>query len=172
MSSGYYKSKEVYKYTETSNGRKLVPIRGLYVSGLHTEPLYMDHLISIHDFSSTPTVIADYTEISENVYDSVLNIVGIGASALTITNYTIASANLPNDDVLNIVGFDQLPINVQSYTQESDNVTDSVLNIVGLSVSSMGITEYPYAYETLPPEHLITINAFTSNATVITDVNE
>lgn len=132
----------------------------------------MDHLISIHDFSSTPTVIADYTEISENVYDSVLNIVGIGGSALTITNYTIASTNLPNEDALNIVGFDQLPINVQSYTQESDNVTDSVLNIVGLSTSSMGITEYPSAYEILPPEHLITINAFTSNATVITDVNE
>ena len=62
--SNYYKSKEVYKQHRdaVTHEPKIIPVRGLYVSGDHLEPTYIDHNVTITQCTSTSMTIVDYVD--------------------------------------------------------------------------------------------------------------
>jgi hypothetical protein len=105
MSSGFHRSKEVYKFTETPTGRKLVPIRGLYVSGLHTEPRYTDHLITVKNFTSSTTNVVNFTEVSRDVYTPCMQGVGFGNVDPTIINHPISKVSMIPDHLVKVKDF-------------------------------------------------------------------
>ena len=91
--SGIHKSKEVYKYTETPTGRNLVPVRGVYVSGLHTEPWYIDHTVSVTKYTSNDPIVVDYYETSHSATFGGLHFVGVKSYKPIINQYAIQRRN-------------------------------------------------------------------------------
>ena len=82
------KSKEIYKQirknkTEENPGGDptLIPLRGMWVSGTHTEPVYMDHYMTVTAFTSTPAVAVDYvSKYIEHTENTNLKFMGINKS--------------------------------------------------------------------------------------------
>ena len=99
--SDFHKSKEVYRYTPTANGDKLVPVRGLYVSGLHKEPWYIDHAVTVTKFESNEGTIVHYTSKNTSFYDdSALAFTGLSVGGISIVNYYQASKSVYDDSAL------------------------------------------------------------------------
>ena len=144
MSSGFHRSKEVYKFTETPTGRKLVPIRGLYVSGLHTEPRYTDHLITVKNFTSSTTNVVNFTEVSRDVYTPCMQGVGVGNIDPTFVYYSSDLKNMNQAPCMQGAGF--------------ENVDPTIIN-------------HPTNKVSMIPDHLVKVKDFTSSTTVVTNVN-
>lgn len=101
-----HKSREVYKYTPTATGKKLVPIRGLYVSGTHLEPYYIDHYITIDAFTTNEPTITDLTTSSVD-FPPWHAISFIGADIVNGVNvdwYTTSSVELEPWHAISFIG--------------------------------------------------------------------
>ena len=162
-----HRSQEVYKRIEGmhADDRPLRAVRGLYVSGTHLNPEYIDHNITITDFTeSNPLVVVNFTERTETTPDDhVLNFIGMDVGMLSIDFYSTATATTPDDHVLNFIGCDVSPIEIEAYGQSTKTVPDDhVLNFIGLDVSEMSVSWYSSKSYQTSGEHMITVRSFTS----------
>lgn len=168
--SDFHKSKEVYRYTPTANGDKLVPVRGLYVSGLHKEPWYIDHAVTVNNFTSNDGTIVHYTQLNKSIYDdSALAFTGLTIGDVSFVNYYQANALMYDDSALAFTGFDISLPEMTSY--ETSNVSvydDSVLSFTALSVDA-SLTSETYKIIRSPqnPQPTITLRQFTSTDSTI-----
>lgn len=172
MGEGYYKSREVYKYTETSDGRKLVPVRGLYVSGLHTEPWYIDHMVSVHDFTSSKGKIVDYTNITVNTEDDpIVHIVGAHVKYPTIQSYSTTEQTVQPDSIAHIVGAVAYQPTIVKYQTVVVNVEpDSIAHIVGCHFKKQTVIQNRLISIDMIPDHMISIAQYDTSTATITDV--
>ncbi|MBO4736312.1 MAG: hypothetical protein J5614_07945, partial [Paludibacteraceae bacterium] len=98
--SDFHKSKEVYRYTPTANGDKLVPVRGLYVSGLHKEPWYIDHAVTVTGFESNEGTVVHYTSRTEKLEaDHLMNLVDVSVNDVALAVYTSKTVSLQPDHI-------------------------------------------------------------------------
>ena len=172
MSSGFHRSKEVYKFTETPTGRKLVPIRGLYVSGLHTEPRYTDHLITVKNFTSSTTNVVNFTEVSRDVYTPCMQGVGIENVDPTITYYTTDTKNMNQAPCMQGVVVGNVDPTFVYYTSDLKNMNQApCMQGAGFENVDPTIINHPISKVSMIPDHLIKVKDFTSSTTVVTNVN-
>jgi len=168
--SDFHKSKEVYRYTPTANGDKLVPVRGLYVSGLHKEPWYIDHAVTVTGFTSNDGTIVHYTQLNTSVYDdSALAFTGLAIGDISVVNYYHSSASAYDDSALAFTGFEiSLPDMTSYETSKVSAYDDSVLSFTALSVDS-SLTSMTYKIIRSPqnPQPTITLRQFTSTDSTI-----
>ena len=120
----------------------LVPIRGLYVSGTHTEPVYIDHYTTIVEFTeNTPITIVNLenTSVDFNVMDNV-HFVGMER---TNSTYSVS----------------------YSTAKTSENVMDNV-HFVGMEKTNTmySVSKVTDHADNIRPSHCITITAFTQNS--------
>ena len=98
--AGYRKAKEIYMFHRNVNDEiTIIPIRGLYVSGTHYDPVFEDHNMTITQMTSDGNIsIVDFTEVSHNITDPSgdLFIDTTWNTSLTVTDYHITS--LSHDD--------------------------------------------------------------------------
>ncbi|MBO4736754.1 MAG: hypothetical protein J5614_10245 [Paludibacteraceae bacterium] len=165
--SDFHKSKEVYRYTPTANGDKLVPVRGLYVSGLHKEPWYIDHAVTVTKFESNEGTIVHYTSASTSFYDdSALAFTGLSVGGISVVNYYQDKTSVYDGSALAFTGVSiELP-SMMSYTQLKANVyDDSALSFTGLTVqSSLTIVPKRKLDQPQNPQPIVTLTQFTSTA--------
>lgn len=165
--SGIHKSREVYKFTDTRTGKKLVPVRGLYVSGLHTEPRYMDHWISVNNFSSSDATIVDYTENDIDQSFVSLTTSQIETNALGVVNYTHHDENQYD---YSLTGLDITTNDLQVVSYNSQTVQQQLSSLCSLDVESnaLNIRDYTSLSVDSSLEHVLTVNTYTSNTCTIT----
>lgn len=160
--SGIHKSKEVYKYTRTSNGDKLIPVRGLYVSGLHTEPRYVDHVITVSNFTSNDVHITDYKETPVDISTEAFAVSGFGSSPIDVTLYTITSKEI-SSDAFAISGFASTQLDMQLFTSSEQTMSTDTFAITHFDSTPMTFDEYGQLHVNSSLEHVLTLNTYTSN---------
>ena len=168
--SDFHKSKEVYRYTPTANGDKLVPVRGLYVSGLHKEPWYIDHAVTVTAFTSNDGTVVHYTSASTSFYDdSALAFTGLSVGGISIVNYYQDKASVYDGSALAFTGLSiELPSMMSYSTLKTSVYDDSALSFTGLTVSnSLSITQKRKLQQPQNPQPVITLSQFTSTAGTI-----
>lgn len=167
--SGIHKSREVYKYTPTRDGRKLVPVRGLYVSGLHTEPRYMDHILTISEFSSSKETVVYYTEAEMDVNVPGISVSAIKTEPIEVTEYSSASSN-PSSPGISVVGIKTSPIEVIEYTSNVPNLDVPGISVTYVATTPMEIIDYHHIFVDSSLDHVLTIVTYDSSTPTVTNV--
>ena len=168
--SGIHKSKEVYKYTPTRDGtRKLVPVRGVYVSGLHTDPLYMDHCITITEYSSADVEIVDYTTQETTQRSPGLSVVGIDIHHADIIEYTRKNTSVSSPG-LSVIGIEIEHCDILPYTRQSQTQQSPGLSVVGVSVRHFEYVNYFRTHIDSSLEYVLSVLEYTSSSCDIEDI--
>ncbi len=170
--SGIHKSKEVYKYTETPTGRNLVPVRGVYVSGLHTEPWYIDHTVSVTKYTSNDPIVVDYYETSHSATFGGLHFVGVKSYKPTINQYAIQRRN-DTFAGLHFVGVKSYKLSLYKYQTLRTDSTFGGLHFVGVhDAGSIKCVRYSKKSVDSSREHLITVTKFESSNPTIENTDQ
>ena len=142
----------------------------MYVSGLHKEPCYIDHAVTVNSFTSNDGTIVHYTQINTSVYDdSALAFTGLTIGDISVVNYYQADASLYDDSALAFTGFDiSLPEMTSYETSKVSAYDGSALSFTALSVDS-SLTSMTYKIVRSPqnPQPTITLRQFTSTDSTI-----
>lgn len=134
--AGYYKSKEVYKQHRDAlvNEPHIIPVRGLYVSGTHTEPVYQDHDVTITNIDSSPIQYVDLIETTANRHiGQSLNLIDFYTfGTIHSVTYSKASADRHIGQSLNLIDFYTFGnLTVESYTSTTaDRHIGQSLNLI------------------------------------------
>ena len=169
--SGIHRSKEVYKYTDTPTGRKLVPVRGMYVSGLHTEPWYIDHTVSVSRFTSNEPTIMDYYESSYDNSIGGLHFVGVNSYEPTLQRFTTQHTS-GTFTGLHFVGVNSYDCVLYKYQTFRTDASFGGLHFVG--VADFGNVQcYHYTKKTVDSslEHMISVLKYESSNPTIENIN-
>lgn len=129
-------AKEIYKKPPknvTSDKNVIVPIRGIYVTGVYKPPLYMETGVHIVAIDSTPATIKDYTTAYADDYDPTTSGFHVLDVFVDPTPYNIEayrSAVAPNQVDTTASGLHLYDINInanvnidwysRSYTDQTD----------------------------------------------------
>lgn len=142
--SGIHKSKEVYKYTNTAQGKRLVPVRGLYVSGTHLEPWYIDHTITIDAFTTTDAKCVRYTSREESLpADHMVKMLSVDTGAVTVDYYTKGSATLKADHMVKMLNVDVGTVTIETYTSSSVSLkADHMVKMLNVDVGTVTYDEF------------------------------
>lgn len=161
----YYKSKEVYKQHRDLQGvSKIIPVRGLYVSGEHYEAMYIDHAITVDQFTSSPFTIVDYTTISTSQTDHSVNLIDVtGNVTASLERYT--SSTIPNqtDHSVNLIHVDgSVDVTLDRYTTDNvPNQTDHSVNLIHVDGSiSYDIESYAINKGTFGHDGVVSVLSF------------
>ena len=165
--ASYYKSKEVYKQHRNQNNQsEIIPVRGLYVSGTHLEPLYQDHNITVTDFTSTAVSIADLIETDRDMELHGCNVLDFDMiNNIDIVQYTRATATLSDLHGCNILDFDMINnIDIYSYQKTETTLPDMHgNNVLDFDIeNSFDITQLT-STDAKTMDSMISINIFTSD---------
>lgn len=148
------KSEEIYKQVRKNKTPEnpggdptLIPLRSMWVSGTHTEPVYKDHYITLTNFNSNTATVADYTTKREiTTDDTCVHFLGIEKiQHLDITTY--GRQYMPNqtdDTCVHFLGIEKIQhLEFGENVQKNKNTDDG-------------------------PTHSITVTGFNSNAVTVT----
>lgn len=170
--SGIHKSQEIYKYTPTENGRKCIPIRGLYVSGLHTEPWYVDHVITITNFTSSEPRIEDYYESTTETVHPSYTVTGFYPGPnVEVDNYSSTARNSvhPSYTVTGFIDGHGLVIDLyESSTFQQVHPSYTVMSFI--KSDNVAIENLMETHVDSSLEHIISIDEFTSSTPSIADL--
>ena len=130
--------------------------------------MYIDHNVTIVDYTSTSLELYDYTELTVNVpTDHQFNIIGIGIDDLTtFVEYTQASVDVPADHQFNIIeiGIDDLTTFTPYGNVTVDVPADHQFNIIGIGIENdMTAITIPTVEKGFT-DHMLTISDFTSTS--------
>lgn len=166
--SNFYKSKEVYKQIRTANNEvEIIPVRGMYVSGYHMEPYYIDHNITITEVTSTKCIANEYTETSfDPSPESVIKVSGYTSTAPTVVNYTDTSHEM-EQGVLQISDYSATPANVVFYSSKDQDLKEGTLKVSAYTSTAPQYATF-YVNETnFGYDHSITVEEVTSTPLVV-----
>ena len=170
-----FKSKEVYKHVPGINsGDRLYAVRGMYVSGEHKVPYYIDAGIHIKSIQSNKLVVKDFTEASYEKIDHVVNLINIEVTNAkpVLTQYSTASIQ-NQDHVVNLINIEVTipkPPLLFYQTTRKDN-QDHVVNLIGIDVINMkpSMLFYNNMKQKTLPEPMVCVKSIISTKAIISD---
>ena len=165
--SGIHKSKEVYKNTQTRYGRRLVPVRGLYVSGIHTDPRYTDHVITVSRYTSSDAVIAEYIETYRDVSAYSMSPTAFISKPLQLVDYGNAAASSTSYS-MSLTNFESRPIDMIVYHSQAYQPNTYSMSLTDFESTSLQIIEYGTLHVDSSMEHVISVNSYNSSTCTIT----
>lgn len=165
--SGIHKSKEVYKNTMTRYGRRLVPVRGLYVSGIHTDPRYTDHVITVRNFTSSDAVIAEYIETMVDLRTYSMSVISFESKSMQIVDYDNASASNTNYS-MSVTSFESMPLSMVEYHTQPYQPELYSMSVTSFESQPIQMLEYGTLHVDSSLEHVISVNSYDSSACTIT----
>lgn len=188
--SNIFRSKEVFKklstvtkndetnskyYQPFEDGKSIVKVRGVYVTGEYRPPFYIDSGLTINSIESNQVNIVNYTkEDIELEPDGVLNITDINShDDLVITPYTVSELELKPDGVLNIIDVSSPDeLNVFWYSHIEVNTDPSgVLNITDInSYNDLAIAFYDEENHETAPEPCLRITSISTNTALVENI--
>lgn len=175
-----FKSDEVYKHLkyDLHDRNEIVPVRGVYITGVYSPPYYNEPIIRIDSITSTPATLADLTETDRtNGNDPSMKILdfSLTLNELSLTNYTVADLNPGSDTFMKIVDFSLTPATPPLTFYESTNRSsgsDTFMKILDFSCSYNGITSTIHSIEHghSTPEPILRLTGISSGPATIADV--
>ena len=153
----FFKSPEIYvKLTRstqypTVKDTPMVPIRGLWVAGIHRSIFDIDHHVTITNIDTSHAEVHDYTTSSDMIQDEGHSTIGV-------------------------VQLNSGHLNPQKYTTSSDMIHDEGHSTIGVvCLNGNYVTPKIYSeskYGNVCDSHGIFVSNITSSQATITDVNQ
>lgn len=175
-----FKSDEVYKHLkyDLHNRNEIVPVRGVYITGVYSPPYYNEPIIRISSLTSSQPLIEDLTETSwANGSDQSMKILDFGVSItpLSLTNYTVTDLDPGSDQFMKILDFSVSPSTPPLTFYEStdrSSGTDSFMKVIDFSCTYNGLTPVIHSIERghSTPEPILRMTRISSGPATITDV--
>lgn len=181
----FFKSPEIYvKLTRstqypTVKDTPIVPIRGLWVAGIHRSIFDIDHCVTITGIESSHAGVHDYTSSNEVIRDegcSILGIVRLKSSKLNVQKYTTSQNRICDEgcSVLGIVCCGSQKVVASKYSTTNENVEDEGCSILGIVSANNTVIPHQYSnteYKNICDSHGIFVSNVTSHKATITDIN-
>ena len=180
----FFRSPEIYVKLKrssmypTNKDTPLVPIRGLWVTGIHRSIFDIDHVVQITDIKSSKCSAIDYSTIEKTIKDdgcSLLGAVMMDGPKLAVQKYAVTDAAVKDDDGCSVLGIVALntSINVNKYKTTNDSVKDddgcSVLGIVALN-NNVNISRYAKKkYSSVGDSHGLFVAGLSTSRVSVTD---
>ena len=169
-----FKSKEVYKHVPGINsGDKLYAVRGMYVSGEHKVPYYIDGHVHLKSIDTSKAKIVNFTtESCDLSSDNVVNLISAKTSDIEIVNYSKSSESLNNDQMINLIGVNVSDIDIVSYSSRNENIkSDPMINLILVKVSDLDFIFYDNKKIKTLPDHTVRIKEITTTKAVVSNNN-
>lgn len=159
-----FRSKEIY----TKHGGVLYTSRGVYVSGIHKEPYYIDHTTHVKNISTTKAVVNDMTILEKSHTDTILNLTNIELLDMEIVSYGNAKTKLPEDTILSLTGVDVGSIElIQYHTNYVKLDTENIMNLTSIDIGDMELIQYETLRYDVGKEFIVcVIDISTTKATI------
>ena len=152
------------------HGDSLYATRGVYVSGQHKEPYYIDHATHVKGVKTTKAVVADFTDLDVSIYDPVINIISVEQSELEIINYTTYTEPLQPDPVINILSIDVGDVELIQYQTINEALNaDPVINILSIDVGDVELIQYQTENYDSNKEYMICVTSISTTKAAITN---
>ena len=127
-----FKSKEVYEHRNIvnpgSSEHHIVPVQGVFVSDLWTQPYYIDHMLTIDAIENVEATIVDYTSSSYDLQNAEAfeSKVMVNNVIPTVVHYQTSSATGYHDDFATLsITNTQSPLTIiDFYTIDADSYTE------------------------------------------------
>lgn len=183
----FFKSPEIYvkltrstKYPTTKD-TPLVPIRGLWVAGIHRSIFDIDHCVTITGMESSHAGVHDYTSSSGMFQDegcSTIGVIQLKSGHLHPQKYT-SSSNMIQDEGYSTIGVIRLngrKVIADKYSTTQKTVEDEGYTTIGVvCVCGNYIEAEVYRdakYGNVCDSHGIFVSNMASGRSTITDVNQ
>lgn len=167
-----HRSQEVYKRIKGLRGdaQPLRALRGLYVSGTHLEPQYIDNNISITDFgTSVELKVVNYTQKDQTMPDDhILSFLNIETNQPKITSYTTTSKSLPDDHILQFLNVETNQPRIVSYETKKESLPDDhILQFLNVETNQPRIVAHKRSTYNMTPEPCIRLMSFTVSEDIV-----
>jgi hypothetical protein len=183
----FFKSPEIYvKLTRstqypTVKDTPIVPIRGLWVAGIHRSIFDIDHHVTITNIDTSHAEVHDYTTSSEVIQDeghSTIGIVKLNSGHLNPQKYTTSSDMIHDEghSTIGIVCLNNRKVTANKYSTTQQTIEDeghSTIGVVCLNGNYVEAEIYSESkYGNVCDSHGIFVSNITSSQATITDVNQ
>lgn len=183
----FFRSPEIYiklkrsSLYPTTKDTPLVPIRGLWVAGIHRSIFDIDHHVTITNIDSSHAGIHDYTTSSETIQDeghSTIGVVLLNSGHLIPQKYTTSSGMIQDEghSTIGIVCLNGRKVTADKYSTTQRTVEDEGHTTIGIvRLNSNYIKHEIYSeskYGNVCDSHGIFVSNMVSNQATITDVNQ
>ena len=177
-----FRTNEVYKSFryDIDGSKKIVPVRGMYISGNYRPPYYNEPGLFITGITTENAVVENFqdSEVSSGV-DTMTKIVDFVVETFqpSIINYSTAEASSGVDTMTKIVDFVVETFQPELEFYESTTVdagTDTMTKILDFGVDLIQMTQpivYGKSVGSSAPESMLRITSFSSDSAVIENYN-
>ena len=182
----FFRSPEIYIKLRRSSeyptnlDTPLVPIRGLWVAGIHRSIFDIDHAVMVTDIDSTKVVEHDYTTSSSMIKDEGCAHIGIvmyNSHNVPVQKYTKSSSMVKDEGCahIGIVMLNSHNLPVQKYTTSHHTFNDEGCAHMGIIVNAIKPNYTIYhetKYSAMGDAQGLFVSAINSTPATVTDVNE
>lgn len=165
-----FKTIEAYKKIPVVSGREdqIRVVRGVWVSGIHTDPLTMDAVLQIKEYNSNKAETRVYTETTDQTgWDGQIAFTDFYTGKSSIKTYYSQDITLPDEFTLAVTGVYSQAFSYVDYIQtkrrEEDKPYVQVTDIYAEGEPTVTDGYYP-AYADGSLEQVLHIKEFTSGA--------
>lgn len=171
-----HQSKEVYKkYRNIHGDAVVVPVTGVYVTGIYRPPYYVNHGLTISSLTTQKATVVDFTEDDATVNtDNGLYLLDFTMDVYNpdITIYTTSETNVYNDNGLYLLDFtmDVANPDITYYSSDSVSTTDDVgLYLLDFTMDTVSptIIDNPTIQKSMAPESMLLITGISTSQAVI-----
>lgn len=172
-----HQSKEVYKKYRTLNGDAVVvPVTGVYVTGIYRPPYYVNHGLTLSSLTTDQATVVDFTEDDTNANtDNGLYLVDftMDVSSPDIVSYTTAETDVYVDPLQILLDFTMDATAPDIIYYASDNVSsydETILHLLEFTMDSVDpmIIENPTLDKQMTPESMLLITGISTTKASIT----
>ena len=169
-----FQSTEIYKRLPNvqPSQNPLRAVRGMYASGTHRAPYYIDAGCLITAVETTPATVASYTERTDTLQDpGGINIIDVSCAAPTFQHYTMATSTASDPGGVNIIGVSCEEPQFMHYTSATQSAQDpGGINILSAEITAPVITNYQ-AEENRMNDFTVRIHSITTTHATVSNYN-
>ena len=181
----FFRSPEIYiklkrsSLYPTTKDAPIVPIRGLWVAGIHRSIFDIDHVLEVTDITTSRASVNDYSSSNETIKDegcSVLGIVSSNDGRMVAQKYTTSKDTIKDEgcSVLGIIQCNNGKFTTMKYSTTSAKVNADSCSVLGIvSCEGTKIPRFVYRdnkYYANCDSHGIFVSNMRSTRATVTDV--
>jgi hypothetical protein len=183
----FFKSPEIYvklirsSQYPTVKDTPLVPIRGLWVAGIHRSIFDIDHHVTITDIDTSHAGIHDYTTSSDTIQDeghSTIGVVQLNSGYVNPQKYSTSSDTIQDEghSTIGVVCLNGGKVTADKYSTTEKTIDDEGHSTIGIvCLNGNYITPKIYSeskYGNVCDSHGIFVSNIVSSQATITDANQ
>lgn len=174
-----FRSKEVFKKIpkDDDEDHKIIPVRGVYVTGEYTPPYYTEFGITLKSIDSTYPDINDFTTESEEASDSVIGLLDFDSPfcSFECIRFKTESVDASPTNTIGLLNFDCNINSFQVYRFETDKVDtpDSTVGLLNFECPiGIQFTRQTSSHKSNTPMPILRLTNLTSEPATISNYNK